>query len=192
MRFICCSQQSSTHLTSTAVHLSWKLPPSCLPRARLLLVLGGLSTQQVDEEEWGKVADSTSCDLMWSSQYQYLHTPSPLATRRPEMWVSVCPGLKGNGFQDSSSISTVETIVSKIDESYLILVKGKTPSYSGLGKSQDHHCVNTCASVCVSMCSQKPKPEARLTGSSPFLGGATPKSRRTNRKVQSELTSTWY
>lgn len=43
------------------------------------------------------------------------------------MWVSVCPGLKGNGFQDSSSISTIETIASKIDESYLDPCERKDP-----------------------------------------------------------------
>ena len=42
--------------------------------------------------------------------------------------MSVCPGVKGNRFQDSSAISTIETIVSKIDESCVDpFVEGKTP-----------------------------------------------------------------
>lgn len=44
------------------------------------------------------------------------------------MWVSVCPGVKGDSFQDSSSISIIETIVYKINESHLDpFVEGETP-----------------------------------------------------------------
>ena len=89
------------------------------------------------------------------------HSIAPSCTGGWGVSMAVCPGGKGNDFQDSSSVSATETIVFTITDSYHFVEAKKRPlDLPGLGKSQDNHRFDMCASVCVSVCS----PENRTRG----------------------------